>query len=233
MKDQTTVILSGKATLALLLCLLIVGICTSWYSRTLDEVMAADRSTLKSLIDADAALTGFVGLIVVYILNSNRDTVRRAEENIHTEELSKQKQLRRRILDSEETKTLTPMVERSFQHTRQLYDWRISRIQKQIRRIQQGSVDTVIIMALTLVLLVVSIFATLLAMGNIDPFWRSAVVTFSIAPIPIVLMLLFLAIFFHAKEIFIKTNTGASSQNAKQPIKPKPKQNQTNARGVH
>lgn len=222
--ETTTAILSRKAFFAFCVLMFIIGIISMWYAFTLNEVMAADASMLKSLIDADTALTGFMGLIVVYILNSNRDAVRKAEENIHNEELNKQKQFRTLNLNFEEIKTLTPMRQRIFQDTKELFDKRISEIQKQIKRVQRGSIDTVITMALALVLLVVSIFASLLAMGNIDPLWRYYSVVLSTTPIPLVLQLLFLAIFFHAKEIFSKANTGTSSRDAKQPTKPKPKQ---------
>lgn len=123
------------------------------------------RDVLKSLVDANAALIGFLGIITVFALTSYRDSIHRTEEEIyrlrveHEQNISPSSAViwgnKRAELDS---------AEKEYK----LFMDRIKKLKNRLEMHKTGSGETCSVAVRSAVYFVISILLCILAMSEVD-----------------------------------------------------------------
>jgi hypothetical protein len=123
---------------------------------------------LKSLIDVDAALIGFLGIIMIFILSEYRGSMRRVEEKMDREKLDYES---RRNEDSKiGYPSSLPMSSQlaSAEAEYKAFNTQIQNLEKDLRELRQTHGGVILAVMMCVSSFVTSILASLVAMGIKD-----------------------------------------------------------------
>lgn len=141
-------------------------------------VAEVESEVFKSLVDANAALLGFLGVITVFILNTYRDATRVTEDKIYKLKLEHEKGTRSTPSVAYPGRTSNySAVEKKYEE----FKAKLQELEDRINDQREGSNESLSFTILSVFSFVVSILLCLLSMGNLSPQVRFNVTYLAIA----------------------------------------------------
>jgi len=154
-----------------------IGLLAAFYSAFLAfGVVNIAPDVLKSLVDANAALLGFLGIITVFVLTSYNDSARLTEEQIYRVELERQKEMQ-----NEKTVGYSNMASASnvAEPAHKLYLKRKRKLEKRLKDLREESRRACFWCVVSATSFLASILLSLLAMGEIPALSRIITIYFA------------------------------------------------------
>jgi len=143
-----------------------IGVPTIVYSLFLAAgTMNIRVEVFQSLVDADAALLGFLGIIAVFALTRYNDYIRLAEEQIYRVNLEHRQEIERTIGEAS-------------QKEYEIFKNRLKQLENRIKKTKGDSKMACVVFVVSAAFFTASIFASLFAMGEITGgarFWATYV----------------------------------------------------------
>jgi hypothetical protein len=147
---------------------LLIGIPTGMYSLSLAlGTINVSANVFQSIVDADAALLGFLGIIAVFALARYNDTVHLVEEQVYRTNLEHQQEIVRAPETNVpdylgETQTLA-----GADHEYEIYKKRLKQLESRINKMRKNSKSACMMCVCGASFFIASIFCSLLAMSEI------------------------------------------------------------------
>ena len=167
------------------------------YSRILAEnIVNIAPDVLKSLVDADAALLGFLGIIAVYVLTTYRDSMRLTEEQIYRTRLEHERETRVPSDPNIPVETQLNSADKEYK----IFKDRLKKLEDYLERLRTEAREICLLAATGAILFVTSILLCLLGMSEISVEVKINAIGFSVGFMLFGLIsLLFMVIYYLAR----------------------------------